>query len=98
VQTRVAEPLGETLEPAAQGLVARGAFEEALQQRAQVEPGPFGDDRQPVPGGDLREGAGRRAYVAAENASAGSATSTRWCRTSARSSAVAFALPMSRPL
>jgi hypothetical protein len=98
VHARVAEPLGEGLEPAAQALVARGPFEEALQERAQVEPGPPATiASRPRAAISPRAARARRAYAAAENASPGSATSTRWCLTSARSSGVGLALPMSRP-
>ncbi|MFN8091322.1 MAG: hypothetical protein U0599_03665 [Vicinamibacteria bacterium] len=56
VQARVAAAGGDPLEARAEGLVARRALEEAVEQGAEVEARPPGHDREPPAGPDVVEG------------------------------------------
>ena len=50
------EPRRLLLEPGAQRRVAAGRVDDAVQQRAQVQPGAARDDGQPAARGDVRDG------------------------------------------
>ena len=97
---RVAQALdlfGRGLELGAPGQILAGDAQ-VVDDRPHVEAGAADEQRAPAPRLDVAQRGAPPAWVrATDQSSAGSATSTRWWTTAARSASVGLAVPMSMP-